>query len=252
MEKESCPQKRINNDFYDTLKDDWYTSDDHPIALLRAENAIRVPWVISEISKRFGSNAKVLDVGCGAGFLCNALAEKGFAVSGVDVSESSLDIARKHDTTQRVEYLRANAYQLPFQDKSYDVVCAMDVLEHVEEPEKLIQEASRVLKKNGMFFFHTFNRNILSYIIVIKGVDWFVPNAPSNMHVYELFITPQELTEMCTMAKLDVSLLQGFAPNLLSSSFWKMLFSRKVPNDFHFSFTKNLLTGYCGFAIKNI
>jgi 2-polyprenyl-6-hydroxyphenyl methylase/3-demethylubiquinone-9 3-methyltransferase len=125
----------------------------------------------------------------------------------------------------------------------------MDILEHVEEPNKLIEEAARVLLPGGLFFFHTFNRNFLSYLLVIKGVDIFVKNAPKNMHVYQLFITPDELKVLCQNAGLNTDLMLGFAPTL-NKSFWQLMLTRKVPNNFSFHFTKSLSTGYCGIATK--
>lgn len=238
--------KTINNAFYDKLEEGWYTASDHPIALLRAENAVRVPWIIREI----GKNKTVLDIGCGAGILTNALSKEGHTVFGIDLSASSLKVAQKYDTTQKVSYQIASAYELPYPDQTFDIVCAMDVLEHVEEPSRLIAEASRVLKSGGRFFFHTFNRNLLSYLLIIKGVDWCVPNAPKNMHVYPLFIKPSELKTMCKNHHLEIANLQGFVPQIFSTGFLKMTFQRQVPENLPFRFSKNLLTGYCGFAKK--
>ncbi|MGB7978926.1 MAG: bifunctional 2-polyprenyl-6-hydroxyphenol methylase/3-demethylubiquinol 3-O-methyltransferase UbiG [Chlamydiales bacterium] len=245
MEKQTGRQT-INNDFYEELSEGWYTASDHPIALLRAENRVRVPWIIGEI----GRNKTVLDVGCGAGILANALSLAGHQVFAIDLSVSSLEAAQKHDVTHRVAYQIANAYSLPYPDSSFDVVCAMDVLEHVEEPNLLISEASRVLKPGGLFFFHTFNRNVLSYFLIIKGVEWCVPNTPKNMHIYPLFIKPGELKEMCAEKDLEIVQLRGFTPEIFSRPFWKMVTQRKVPPDFTFRFSKNLATGYCGYAKK--
>lgn len=237
---------KINNAFYDTLGDDWHTAFDHPIALLRAENTIRNPWIIKEIQKHF-QNPSVLDVGCGAGLLTNALAPLGFTVSGIDLSEQSLTLARSKDSTRKVSYIHASAYALPFPDDAFDVVCAMDILEHVEEPERLIQEASRVLKKGGLFFFHTFNRSLLSYILIIKGVDWCVKNAPKNMHVYPLFIKPKELNSLCKRSNLEIQSMMGLRPRF-NAPFFRMLLTRKVPTNFSFRFSKSLFTGYVGMA----
>lgn len=245
MEKQAGHQT-INNDFYEELAEGWYTAWDHPIALLRAENAVRVPWIIQAI----GKNKIVLDIGCGAGILTNALAKEGHQVHGIDLSSSSLEIAAKYDSTKRVSYRQANAYSLPYSDQKFDVVCAMDVLEHVEDPSLLISEASRVLKPGGLFFFHTFNRNWLSYLIIIKGVEWCVPNAPKNMHVYPLFIKPTELEDICIERNLQIIDLKGFNPKILSRAFWQMLISRKISPDFTFRFSKSLSTGYCGSAKK--
>ncbi len=236
----------INNDFYEELEEKWYTALDHPIALLRAENAVRIPWILSQI----GFEKTVLDIGCGAGMLTNALSLAGHTVYGIDLSSKSLKIAKQYDLTRKVHYQAANAYSLPFPEEQFDVVCAMDLLEHVEEPSLVLSEASRVLKKGGLFFFHTFNRSIWSYFLVIKGVEWFVPNAPKNMHVYPLFIKPEELEEMCSMRGLEILEMRGFVPNLFAKPFWNMLFSKKMSEKFPFCFSKSLKTGYCGKAKK--
>lgn len=246
MEGKNRDQALINNAFYDDLGRDWYEAHDHPVALLRAENALRTPWVIDSISHKKG---KVLDIGCGAGLLTNALAKEGYNVTGIDLSESSLEMAQAFDSTKSVEYLYANAYSLPFQDNAYDAVCAMDVLEHVQHPEKLLQEASRVLRPGGQLFFHTFNRNPLSYVMIIKGVEWFVKNAPKNMHVYPLFLKPEELEKLCKGYNLDVVNWKGMRPKI-NGAFWKMLWTGVIDPDFSFIFTKNLATGYCGIAEK--
>lgn len=252
MEKQACDQVLINNDFYNDLKDDWYTASNHPIALLRAENALRGPWIIQSIQERFKQDSvHILDIGCGAGFLSNQLARSNYDVIGVDISQESLEVAARFDETKKAVYLYANAYHLPFIKESFDLVCAMDILEHVDNPTQLITEASRVLKPGGLFFFHTFNRNFLSYLTIIKGVDWFVNNAPPQMHVYPLFIKPHELTEMCSVQSLQVQTLKGFIPDIARTAFWKMLITGQVAKEFRFRFCKNLSTGYCGYATKS-
>jgi len=249
MERQTGSERTINNTFYDQLGDEWLGRSDHPIALLRAENKVRIPWICDEIKKEF-SLADVLDIGCGGGLLTNALALEGHRVTGVDLSQSSLDVAKKSDTTASVRYLNANGYSLPFTPSSFDAVCAMDVLEHVEEPHLLIAEASRVLRPGGLFFFHTFNRNLLSYILVIKGVEWAVSNTPPNMHVYPLFIKPSELKQICWEEGLRIFQWRGFEPKIFSLATLKMLVTRKVPPSFGFRFSKSLATGYCGIAKK--
>jgi len=240
----------INNEFYETLGNDWIDRHDHPVAMLRRENALRTPWVIQELEKRLPNKANVLDIGCGAGLLSNPLAEAGHQVTGIDLSLSSLEVAKKHDATQRVNYFQANAYSLPLEKSSFDVVCAMDILEHLEEPNLLIAEASRVLKPNGLFFFHTFNRNLLSFLTVIKSMEWFIKNTPPNLHVYPLFIKPDELNDHLKTYKLDAIYWTGLVPNIVSRASMKLLFTGKVPPDFSFRFTRSLRTGYCGIAKK--
>jgi 2-polyprenyl-6-hydroxyphenyl methylase / 3-demethylubiquinone-9 3-methyltransferase len=240
-------RKSINNAFYDELGEGWHSENDHPIALLRAENRVRNPWVIEQLQK---SPCKVLDIGCGAGLLANPLALAGHAVTGIDLSSSSLDIAKKGDKTKSVSYLHAKAEELPFAPASFDAVIAMDLLEHVEKPELVIAEAARVLKPGGLFFFHTFNRNFLSWLVIIKGVEWCVKNSPKNMHVYNLFIKPKEIRQMCQLRNLSVREIRGLVPDIRTGAFWKMIATRSVPENFRFCFTPSELTGYVGVAVK--
>lgn len=239
---------RVNNTFYESLGESWYEDSSHPIALLRAENAARNPWILERIRTLLGPSRDVLDIGCGAGFLTNSLARDGHRVTGIDLSAKSLDVAGKRDLTKSVRYLQQDAFALSFPDQSFDVVCAMDFLEHVEMPGQIIREAARLLRPGGLFFFHTFNRNWLSWLIVIKGVEWCIPNTPVNMHLYSFFIKPEELNGWCKEAGMTLREMRGLAPRIASSAFWKSLITRKVDEKLEFRFTSNLATGYLGLA----
>jgi 2-polyprenyl-6-hydroxyphenyl methylase/3-demethylubiquinone-9 3-methyltransferase len=241
-----APRRTINNRWYTDLGDRWYRAEDTPIALLRAESRHRNPWIADQLG---AEPRRVLDLGCGAGFLANYLATRGHCVRGLDADAESLSVARAYDRTGTVEYHRGDACSLPFPDASFDVVCAMDLLEHVEDPARLVSEASRVLAPGGMFLFHTFNRNWLAKLIVIDGVRIFVKNTPDDLHVLRLFIKPAELSEMCTSAGLEISQLQGSRPRF-RWPLWRMLATGKVGDDFAFTFTRSTTLGFTGVARK--
>lgn len=242
----------VNNAVYDGLGERWYEAQDDPIALLRAETAHRTPWVVGAIRERLGEGAlRVLDVGCGAGFLANALAAEGMGVTGLDASASSLAVAERHDTTRSVRYEVGDACQLPYPDASFDVVSAMDFLEHVSSPASVIAEAARVLAPGGLFFFHTFNRTFLSWLVVIKGVEWFVKNTPPRLHVHALFRTPAEVRAMCAASGLTVREIRGQRP-VLSWAFFRMLLTGAVPRDFAFRYTSSTATGYMGVGVRDL
>lgn len=243
--------EKVNNDIYDSYGDRWYTADDDPVALLRAESKLKTPWIIEKIKtqKLLIPETKVLDVGCGAGFLSNELALAKLQVTGVDLSEESLIVARKYDLTKKVKYLSADAYKLPFENASFDVITAMDFLEHVERPDDVIKEFSRVLKPNGIFIFHTFNRNPLAYFIIIKLVEWLVKNTPKNMHVLHLFIKPKELEKFCLNAGMIPIEMVGIKP-IFSTIPLRNVFSGIVPKSLRFELTKSLMLSYMGIAKK--
>ena len=249
---ETCAQSTtVNNDIYSTLGERWYSAEDDPVALLRAESRLRNPWVAQEIRRGLGlACADVLDIGCGGGFLANYLASVGHRVTGIDASSDALAVAARHDFGQTVHYQQGDALRLPFADASFDVVCAMDFLEHVENPEHAIAEAARVLKPSGLFFFHTFNRNLLCWFVVIKGVEWFVRNTPRHMHILRLFLKPTEVIAWCAERGLSSIQVRGTRPKL-GFAFWKMLFTRRVPANFSFAFTPSTRLGYSGVARKS-
>ena len=243
----------IDNSIYDGLGERWYTATDDPVALLRAESRLRTSWVISELWGQFGRSAlSILDVACGGGFLSNPLAAAGHDVTGIDLSKDSLCVAQRHDITHSAHYLTMDARALTFPDRTFEVVCMMDFLEHLPEQEAVIREAARVLRPGGWFYFHTFNRNPLSRLIAIKGVEWFVKNTPKNMHVYDLFLKPSELDELCTRHGLDIEVIRGLRPRVFTWAFLRMLFTGNVSDRFQFAFTRSHAIGYCGRARKRI
>ncbi len=237
--------KKINNAIYEDYGDRWYTAYDDPIALLRAENEVKVPWILERIPKK----GTLLDVGCGAGFLTNRMAREGFQVTGIDLSQESLKVAERFDATKTAKYINADACHLPFADESFDVVTTLDFLEHVPNPADVVKECARVLKPGGVFFYHTFNRNPLSHLMVIKFVEWVVKNTPPNMHVIELFIKPHELVQFCENVGLKNQELIGLRPKFRTIPLQNIL-SGIVPQGLQFTTTKNLWLSYMGVAKK--
>lgn len=243
--------EKVNNDIYFGLSDKWYIAEDNPVALLRAEANNRNPWMLKTIHNELGEQPqRILDIGCGAGFTANVLANHQHDVWGVDVAEDALIVAKNHDSTNSVRYTLGSAEDLPFGSGLFDVVCAFDLLEHVEDPILVVSEASRVLRPGGLFFFHTFNRNWLSWLVVIKGVEWFVKNTPKHLHIKRLFVKPEELRQACEAEGLRVEQVLGSRPVIFQRPFLKLLFHHTVDRDFKFTFQGPPWTGYTGYAVK--
>lgn len=242
--------RTINNEWYADLGSRWYDAEDTPIALLRAEARHRNPWIGAVLEHTYGGRSlRILDLGCGAGLLTNWLAQRGHHVTGIDTEPANLKVAQERDRSGRAMYQVGDASAIPCPDRSFDVVCAMDLLEHVEDPVKVIAEVSRVLAPSGLFFFHTFNRTWQSQLIVIKGVEWFVANTPKALHVLRMFVTPKELTAMCQGHDLTIQELRGSRPRF-RWPLWRLLFTGRVGDDFAFTFTSSTKLGYTGYARK--
>lgn len=242
----------MNNQFYDELGERWYNDDEHIIALLRAESRLKLDYVRSTLkAHQLGAGTRILDIGCGAGFLSNGLAADGYTVTGVDQSAGSLTVAQRHVPQEgSVLYKPADAYALPFADGSFDAVLMMDFLEHVDEPARAIAEAARVLRPQGILIFYTFNRTLVARFFAIHAVELIARDCPKNFHVWHLFIKPQELKEMAARAALSVIAFQGLRPRVLQWPFWSSLLKRRVHPEFSFQFTSTLKLGYMGYAIK--
>ncbi|APJ02554.1 bifunctional 2-polyprenyl-6-hydroxyphenol methylase/3-demethylubiquinol 3-O-methyltransferase UbiG [Silvanigrella aquatica] len=242
-------KEAINNDLYRDLGEKWYYGNDY-IGLLRSESKTRNPWILNQIQNQFQKSVELLDIGCGGGLLTNDFAKQNFNITGVDIHDEVLQIAKNYDPNKKVKYIKANALSLPFENESFDVVCALDFLEHVDNFHLALSEGVRVLKKNGLFFFHTFNRNILSWIFVIKGMEWFVKRTPKNLHVFHLFIKPEELINCFSDLGCQKIELHGLNPKIFSRSFFKLIRYGVVDKDFKFEISSSLKMGYIGYVKK--
>lgn len=250
MELAKIDRELVNNEVDDHLVERWYEALDDPIALLRSQHKLEMPWILDVIRRNIGYHAEILDMGCGGGFLSNDLAVAGHTVTGIDLSTSSLRVAESQDRTHSVRYQQGDVYRVPFPRESFDVVTAMDLLEHVSDPQKVISEATRVLRPGGLFLFNTLNKSPLAWLVMIKGMEWFVKNTPKNYHVYSLFIPPKKLENWMEEVGLEPMEIRGIRPVIAQKPFWTLLKTGEVPEGFQFKFTSRPLIAYTGYAKK--
>jgi 2-polyprenyl-6-hydroxyphenyl methylase / 3-demethylubiquinone-9 3-methyltransferase len=207
----------IDNAIYDRIPAAWW-SDDSFMALLRhAVNPPRFEYFREILARRFGpSSLEVLDVGCGGGLLAERFAALGCRVTGVDCSAPTLAAAREHARASglAIDYQPGDAAALPFAAGRFDVVCCCDVLEHVDDVERVVGEIARVMKPGGVFFFDTINRTWRSNLLAIKlAQDWALTRlVPRNVHVWERFVRPQELSASLDRHGLRRQEFAGLSP----------------------------------------
>lgn len=162
---------------------------------------------------------KVLDVGCGGGILSESMAERGAMVTGIDMGEAPLEVARLHllESGLEIDYQRIPAEQLAAdQPASFDVVTCMEMLEHVPDPASVIRACHDLVRPGGYVFFSTINRNPKSYLFAILGAEYILNMLPRGTHDYAKFIRPSELVRWAREAGLDVNDIRGMTYNPLT------------------------------------
>ena len=227
----------------------WYSEKSHPLALKRAQLKFQGPWILDSIHKYMGHRVHILDVGCGGGILSNSLGVAGHDVTGVDINSQHIKVAEASDVTQRVKYVNTDSYHLPFPEECFDVVTAMDVFCQISDPQKLLKEIARVLRPGGYIFFHAFNQNLLTYLAIAKGTEWFVKNTPAKMHDYAQFLDPIDFEDLLEDEGLELLQLKGLRPTL-SLAVLKTLWTGEIEDNFGFKWSTDYSLSYAGCAKK--
>jgi len=187
------------------------------------------PLRLGYIDRIAGLNGKrVLDVGCGGGILSESMAREGATVTGIDMGEAPLQVARLHllESGLEVDYQRIPVEQLAEQQPgSFDVVTCMEMLEHVPDPASVIEACARLAKPGGRLFFSTLNRNPKSYLFAIVGAEYLLRLLPRGTHDFAKFIKPSELDGWIRRAELLTDEMVGLTYNPLTGQY------RLVPGD---------------------
>lgn len=199
-------------DKFSALAHRWWdpTSEFKP---LHAINPLRLGWIES-ITNLAGK--KVLDVGCGGGILAESLSKAGATVSGIDLSSKALKVAELHqlESGTTVHYRSISAEDLAKQEpEQYDVVTCMEMLEHVPDPNSVVQACANLCKPGGNIFFSTLNRNPKSYLFAIVGAEYILKLLPKGTHEYDKFIKPSELALFARQANLELIEIKGMTYN---------------------------------------
>ena len=178
------------------------------------------PLRLDHIDNKVGLRAKtVLDVGCGGGILAESMAARGAWVTGIDLGEKPLKVAKLHllESGQQVDYHLISAENLALQrPTSFDLVTCMEMLEHVPDPGATVRACATLVKPGGWVFFSTINRNPKAYLFAIIGAEYVLNLLPKGTHDYGKFIQPAELAKLARQAELRVDHLMGMGYNPFS------------------------------------
>ena len=182
-------------------------------------NPLRANWIdsLAPVAEK-----SILDVGCGGGILCEALAQRGADVTGIDMGEAPLAVGNLHKLESGVtvnyekstaeDYAKAHA-------ASFDTVTCLEMLEHVPDPSSVVAACAALCKPGGTLFFSTINRNPKSYLLAIIGVEYVLRMLPKGTHEYSKFIRPSELGQWIRQAGLEIDQMTGLLYNPITKTY---------------------------------
>ena len=203
---------------FDSLASRWWDANGE-FRPLHEINPLRLDYIRQRAALR-GKN--VLDIGCGGGILSESMAKEGATVTGIDMAEGPLAVARLHqaESGTNVEYLQMTAEAMATEHAAqYDVVTCLEMLEHVPSPPTVIDACAALIRPGGHVFFSTINRNPKAFMFAIVGAEYLLRLLPTGTHEYEKFIRPSELDSWARHAGLQLQGSVGMHYNPLSREY---------------------------------
>lgn len=202
---------------FNRLSATWWDSRG-PMRPLHVVNALRLDYVVAQIAAHLGrepdkalTGLRILDVGCGGGLLSEALAQRGAHVVGVDASPGNIAAAQLHAAAQgvTVDYRLGEPAQALTPDERFDVVLALEVVEHVSDVTAFLNTAAFCLAPGGMLFASTINRTWKSFVFAIVGAEYLLRVLPRGTHRWSMFVRPYELSAALALSGLQRRDLRG-------------------------------------------
>ncbi|HGJ5876376.1 MAG TPA: bifunctional 2-polyprenyl-6-hydroxyphenol methylase/3-demethylubiquinol 3-O-methyltransferase UbiG [Arsenophonus sp.] len=184
-------------------------------------NPLRLDYILQHTNGLFGK--KVLDIGCGGGILSESMAREGALVTGIDMAAEPLAVARLHalESNLQINYMQetVESHTEKF-GQSYDIVTCMEMLEHVPDPESVVQSCAKLVKPGGHVFFSTINRNKKAWLLAIIAAEHILKMVPKGTHDVKKFIRPSELLSWIDNTSLQEQHIIGLHYDPISDKFW--------------------------------
>ncbi len=203
---------------FDALADSWWDPEGQSKPLHQI-NPLRLQFIRERTPLK---NAKIVDVGCGGGILTESLALSGADATGIDMGELPLEIARLHalEAGLKINYQQITAEAMAAEHSdAFDAVTCMEMLEHVPDPQAIINACVAMVKPGGDVYFSTLNRNPKAWLLAIVGAEYIANMLPKGTHDYARFIKPSELARACREAGLTISAIAGINYNPLTRKY---------------------------------
>jgi 2-polyprenyl-6-hydroxyphenyl methylase / 3-demethylubiquinone-9 3-methyltransferase len=254
----------VDNEIYNRTGDIWWDEHQPLNAIRTAINPARLDY-FTRVLRALGidpAGKTMVDIGCGGGLFAEEFARLGAHVIGIDPSAASLATAHAHAAASglSIDYREGSGERLPLGDASVDIACCVDVLEHVNDLDAVIGETARVLRAGGVYLYDTINRTRTSRLVMIKLLqEWRLTACmPPNLHAWEQFITPAELTAVLGRHALDGREVVGIAPGVNPLRLLRMLRRQRkgrmsygeLGHRARFIVTKDVRVSYAGYATK--
>jgi len=182
-------------------------------------NPLRIAWIDGIVGL---AGKRALDVGCGGGLLAEGMSERGANVTGIDLSDKPLGVARLHllESGLQVDYRKIAVEDLAAEmPAAFDVVTCLEMLEHVPNPASVVAACARLVKPGGQIFFSTLNRNPKAWLFAVVGAEYLLRLLPRGTHDYARFIRPAELARWAKAAGLEPQELTGMSYNPLTQRY---------------------------------
>ena len=210
---------------FSKMAEDWWDPNGKfkPLHLF---NPARIEFIREKLISHFKLNSnsekplrelKILDIGCGGGLLCEPLNKLGAVVTGIDPSSKNIEVAKLHSKKMnlKIKYMQCSPENLNLKGK-FDVVLNMEVIEHVSNIGLFIKNCASLIKKNGIMFVATINKNLKSYVFAILGAEYILRWLPIGTHDWEKFLTPHNLESIAKKNNFKSDELIGMKFNLFS------------------------------------